>query len=165
MRKGWRWGLVVAGVLAVAGCSEAPSSDVAFTQPGAPPRSGVRIEMREADTVAQAGSVPARTLDGTPIHLVGPPVITASAIAGVRQEVGPNGLATLYYTFTDAAEPRIQRASERLVGRMMVVSVDGDIISVAHVSAPFGKYMQTTGVEPDDAARLIERMTGTPATP
>ncbi|MGA6149957.1 MULTISPECIES: SecDF P1 head subdomain-containing protein [Stenotrophomonas] len=164
MRKGWRWGLLL-GALVMSGCSQAPSSDGTFTRPGAPPRSGVRIEMREADTVAQAGSVPARTLDGTPIHLVGPPVITASAIASVRQEVGPNGLATLYYTFTDAAEPRIQRASERLVGRVMAVSVDGDIVSVAHVSAPFGKYMQTTGLAPDDAARLVERMTGTPATP
>ncbi len=66
----------------------------------------------------------------------------------------------LFYTFTDTAAPRIQRATQHLVGKAVAVTVDGQPISVAQVSGPFGKHMMTSNLDWEEAHRLLQKMTG-----
>lgn len=160
MRKGWRWSLLAAGVLLLAACNKHSAAEPAEVPSGNPPRSDARIEMRLVSR--DASGVTARLPNGTPVKLVGPPIITTSAIASVRQEVGEDGMASIYYTFTEASETRIQKATDALVGRAVVMTVDGVPISQAVISGPFGKSMVTAGVDPDEAKALVVRMTGEP---
>lgn len=160
MRKGWRWTLLAAGLLLLAACNKDGTVEQADVPSGNPPRSDARIEMRLVSR--DESGVTARLPNGTPVRLVGPPIITTSAIASVRQDVGEDGMASIYYTFTEASGPRIQRATEALVGRAVVMTVDGEPISQAVISGPFGRSMMTAGVEPDEARALVIRMTGQP---
>ncbi|MGH8036110.1 MAG: SecDF P1 head subdomain-containing protein [Stenotrophomonas sp.] len=157
MRKGWRWGLLAAGML-LAACNKDGTAERLDVPRGNPPRSDARIEMRLVSP--DESGVTARLPNGSVVKLVGPPIITTSAIASVRQEVGEDGLASIYYTFTESSGPRIQRATEGLVGRAAVMTVDGEPISQAMISGPFGKSMMTSGVDPDEARELVFRMTG-----
>jgi preprotein translocase subunit SecD len=160
MRKEGRWSLLAAGVLLLAACNKDGTAERLDAPRGNPPRSDARIEMRLVSP--DESGVTARLPNGSVVKLVGPPIITTSAIASVRQEVGEDGLATIYYAFTEASAPRIQRVTEPLVGRAVVMTVDGHAISQAMISGPFGKGMMTSGVEPDVARELVVRMTGQP---
>ncbi|WP_426806315.1 hypothetical protein, partial [Stenotrophomonas sp. SrG] len=79
------------------------------------------------------------------VKLANPPVFTTGAIASVRQEVHEDGKANVYYAFSDAAAPRIHSATERLFGRSMLLSVEGDPISRAFLSVHFGERIMTSG--------------------
>lgn len=160
MRKGWHWSVLAAGLMLLAACNRDRTAEMPDAPRGHPPRSDARIEMR---LVSQdASGVTAQLPNGTPVKLVGPPIITTSAIASVRQEVGEDGRASIYYTFTEASETRIERATEALVGRAVVITVDGEPVSQAVISGPFGKSMMTSGVDPEEAKVLVARMTGEP---
>lgn len=158
MRNGWRWSLAMAGMLLVSACHEERAFEGAS---GNPPRSDVRIELRPVAGRGEPG-VEAYFADGRPVKLANPPVFTTSAIARVGQMTDETGTAQVYYEFTESAAPRIQSATERLVGRAVVLTVDGEPISTANVAGPFGKGMVTSGVEPEEAVRLVTRMTGKP---
>lgn len=154
-----RW-VLLATIMMLVGCAADPAQSP-LDDPGAPLREGVRVEMRQ---IADGGP---RTISATAganeaIRLVGPPFVTASAIAGVRMAEGADGKPVLQVTFTDAAAPRIERATERLIFKPVAVVVDGRTISTATVSGAFGHSMQITGIEPAEAERLLQHMTGTP---
>lgn len=153
------WALLAA-VLMLVGCAADPGH-VPLADPGLPLRAGVRVEMRQvADDGPRTVSATADGHDA--IQLLGAPFVTASAIAGVRRAADADGRAVLQITFTDAAAPRIQRATERLVGKPVAVVVDGRTISTAMVSGAFGHSMQITGMAPDETERLLQHMTGAP---
>lgn len=154
-----RWSLLAA-VLMLVGCGADPAH-APLADPGLPLREGVRVEMRQ---VADAGPrTVSATADGNDaIQLVGPPFVTASAIAGVRRVADADGRAVLQITFTDAAAPRIQWATERLVGKPVAVVVDGRTISTAMISGGFSHSMRISGMAPDETGRLLQHMTGAP---
>jgi preprotein translocase subunit SecD len=161
MRNGWRWCLAAASLLLVTACNQDEKAGLTPAAQGNPPRTDVRIEMRPVAEDGKPG-VEVRFADGETVKLANPPVFTTGAIARVRQTVDAEGKATVYYAFTEAAAPRIHSATERLVGRTMVLTVDGEPISRATLSGPFGESMMTSGLEADEAAALVTRLTGRP---
>ena len=154
-----RWALLAAAMTLV-GCA-ADRAQSPLDDPGVPLRDGVRLEMRQLDEDGPR-TISATAGGNEAIRLVGPPFVTASAIAGVRMAEGADGKAVLQVTFTDAAAPRIQRATERMIFKPVAVVVDGRTISTATVSGAFGHSMQITGIEPAEAERLLQQMTGAP---
>lgn len=161
MRNGWRWSLAAASLLLVTACNQDKKAELTPAAQGNPPRTDLRIEMRPVAREGEPG-VEVRFAHGETVKLANPPVFTTAAIARVHQTVDAEGKATVYYAFTDAAAPRIHDATERLVGRTMVLTVDGEPISRANLSGPFGESMMTSGLEADEATALVTRITGRP---
>lgn len=161
MRNGWRWSLAPASLLLVAACNKDNDAALNPAAQGNPPLTDVRIEMRPVAEDGEPG-VEVRFAHGETVKLANPPVFTTGAIASVRQVVNEDGKANVYYAFTEVAAPRIHSATERLVGRAMVITVNGEPISRANLSGPFGESMMTSGLEPGEAAELVTRITGRP---
>lgn len=161
MQKGWQW----AALMAMASLSGCDRSSGTAEPPGKPPRSDVRIELHEVRDRFGEGGVLKTGPGGTPVYLVGAPIVTTSAFSSIREAQDADGRAVINFTFTDSAAPRIQRATERMVGKQLAVTLDGEPISIAAVNGPFGKDMQTSNLAPGEARRLVHLMTETSPPP
>jgi hypothetical protein len=95
------------------------------------------------------------------IHLKPGRLATAADIERIQKGFDSvSGSMAIQVAFKSEAARKIQRATAERIGEPIAWVVDDEIVSVATVLAPFGEYVQITGLTAEECERYFTKMTG-----
>jgi SecD/SecF fusion protein len=116
----------------------------------------VRFEARLAEAVPTLGLRPV-TLGHRTIYLHDGAVVTNSDIASARVVAGDDGTFSVALEFTGDGAAKMRRASERHIGRLIAILIDGDVVMAPTIRSPIGPSAMITG---DFTRSEVDRIAG-----
>ena len=113
------------------------------------------VEIRAASSSAVAGWRRVTAAGGDAMWVAPASSLTSADIAGVEDEIEPNGRATVKVVFTAEGARKMRQLSAAQTNQRIAVLLDGKVMWAPVVRAAIESEAMLTGLSPEDALRLV----------